>query len=55
MARRYLQAFALGIPLVYALLLALAWDKVGTRDFDQFFVFHQLQDWNYQLFGFALA
>ena len=53
MARRYLQAFALGIPLVYALLLALAWDKVGTRDFDQFFVFHQLQDWNYQLFGFA--
>jgi hypothetical protein len=53
MARRYLQAFALGIPLVYAMLLALAWNKVGTRDFDQFFVFHQLQDWNYQQFGFA--
>jgi hypothetical protein len=52
-ARRYLQAFALGIPLVYAILLALGWNAVGTRDFDQFFVFHELQDWNYQLFGFA--
>jgi hypothetical protein len=53
LAHRYLQAFAVGIPLVYGMLLVLAWNKVGTRDFDQFLVFHQLQDWNYRLFGFA--
>lgn len=50
---RWLLALAIGIPLVYGILLALAWHKVGARDFDQFLVFHQLQNWNYRLFGFA--
>src|SRR5262245_37926891 len=52
-AERYLRAFVVGIPLAYAVLLMLAWHRVGTRDFDQFLVFHELQDWNHQLFGLA--
>ena len=43
LAERYLRAFVLGIPIVYAILLALAWGRVGTRDLDQFLVFHELQ------------
>src|SRR5262245_39058775 len=42
-----------GIPLVYLILFALDWDRVGSRDLDEFVVFHQLQYWNHQLFGFA--
>lgn len=53
LAEGYLRAFVLGIPLVYAILLALAWNRVGSRDLDQFLVFHQLQSWNFTLFGFA--
>jgi len=53
LAERYLRAFVLGIPIVYAILLALAWGRVGTRDLDQFLVFHELQSWNHQLFGLA--
>lgn len=52
-AHRYLRAFILGIPLVYVVLLALDWNRVGSRDLDQFLVFHQLQYWNELLFGFA--
>ena len=46
-------ALILGIPAVYAALLVVAWNHVGPRDFDQFVVFHELQLWNWQLFGFA--
>jgi hypothetical protein len=53
LAERYLLLFVLAVPLVYAILLALDWNRVGSRDLDQFLVFHQLQYWNYQLFGFA--
>jgi len=52
-AERYLLAFVVGIPLTYSVLLALGWNRVGTRDFDQFLVFHELQAWNNQLFGLA--
>lgn len=50
---RCLCALILGIPAVYAALLVVAWNHVGPRDFDQFVVFHELQLWNWQLFGFA--
>src|SRR5262245_24546588 len=53
LAERYLSAFVLGIPLVYLILLSLDWNRVGPRDLDQFLVFHQLQYWNHELFGFA--
>ena len=42
-----------GIPVVYLLLLALDWNRVGSTDLDQFVVFHELQYWNWRLFGFA--
>lgn len=50
---RSLLALIVGIPLVYLLLLALAWNHVGATDLDQFVVFHELQYWNWRLFGFA--
>jgi hypothetical protein len=52
-AERYLRILIVGIPLVYLILFALDWNRVGSRDLDQFVVFHQLQYWNHQLFGFA--
>jgi len=50
---RALLAFIVGIPAVYLLVIAIAWNHVGPRDLDQFVVFHELQIWNMQLSGFA--
>lgn len=43
----------IGIPCIYLLLLALDGNRVGSTDLDQFVVFHELQYWNWRLFGFA--
>src|SRR5882757_10698604 len=51
--RKWLLTFTLAIPAAYALFFLLTWTRVGPKDFDQFLVFHQLQYWNYALFGFA--
>ncbi len=51
--RRWLAAFALGIPATYAALFMALWTRIGPRDYDQFLVFHELQYWNASLFGLA--
>ena len=51
--RRWSRAFTIAIPAVYALVLAVFAQRVGTADYDQFLVFHELQYWNSALFGLA--
>src|SRR5258708_21346123 len=46
-------AFVLAIPAVYALVLIAFCQRVGGHDYDQFLVFHELQYWNFWLFGLA--
>lgn len=46
-----LAAFLISIPLAYALIFALSWNRVGLKDHDQFLVFHELQYWNADLFA----
>lgn len=53
LAARGLLALIVGIPCIYLLLLALDGNRVGSTDLDQFVVFHELQYWNWRLFGFA--
>src|SRR6202011_3772168 len=50
---RWLAAFTLAIPGVYLALLIPFAHHVGTADYDQFRVFHELQYWNANLFGLA--
>ena len=50
---RWLAAFTLAIPGLYLALLIPFAHHVGTADYDQFRVFHQLQYWNANLFGLA--
>ncbi len=52
-AGRWWAAFTFGIPTVYALILVACSRRVGTSDYDQFLVFHELQYWNANLFGLA--
>jgi hypothetical protein len=51
--RHWSRAFTIAIPAVYALVLAVFAQRVGTADYDQFLVFHELQYWNSALFGLA--
>src|SRR6266404_5972774 len=46
-------AFTFAIPVVYGVILTLFAHRVGTADYDQFLVFHELQYWNASLFGLA--
>jgi hypothetical protein len=50
---RWWIAFTFAIPVVYAVILTLFARRVGTADYDQFLVFHELQYWNATLFGLA--
>ncbi len=50
---RWLKALCVGVPVVYAVILALSWSRAGRADYDQFLVFHELQYWNASLFGMA--
>src|SRR5882724_1802554 len=50
---RWWAAFTFAIPLVYGLVLTLFAHRVGTADYDQYLVFHELQYWNATLFGLA--
>jgi hypothetical protein len=50
---RWLGLLTLSIPAVYALILTVCASRVGTSDYDQFLVFHELQYWNTMLFGLA--
>jgi hypothetical protein len=51
--RLWSMAFTLGIPGVYALILTIFAQRVGSHDYDQFLVFHELQYWSSSLFGLA--
>jgi hypothetical protein len=50
---RWLRLLTVAIPAVYALVLTVCASRVGTSDYDQFLVFHELQYWNTMLFGLA--
>jgi len=50
---RHLLALAIAIPAIYALLLAVFWNRIGPRDFAEALTYHQMQFWNEQLFGLA--
>src|SRR5882757_3002263 len=50
---RWWAAFTFAIPVIYAVILTLFAGRVGTADYDQFLVFHELQYWNATLFGLA--
>ncbi|MDB6100334.1 MAG: hypothetical protein JWO52_333 [Gammaproteobacteria bacterium] len=50
---RWWAAFTFAIPVVYGVVLTLFARRVGTADYDQFLVFHELQYWNATLFGLA--
>ena len=52
-ARRWIAAYALGIPLAYGALFAAFLFRVGGHDHDQILTFYQLQHWNLSLFGFT--
>ena len=52
-SRLWSLGFILGIPGIYLLILAVFGQRVGTHDYDQFLVFHELQYWNSALFGLA--
>src|SRR5258708_15929456 len=49
----WVYALSIGIILVYALFMSLSVGSDGPADYDQFVVFHELQYWNYSLFGLA--
>jgi len=51
--RHWSRAFIVSIPVAYALALVVFARRVGTADYDQFLVFHELQYWNASLFGLA--
>ena len=51
--RHWSRAFIVAIPAAYALALVVFARRVGTTDYDQFLVFHELQYWNASLFGLA--
>jgi hypothetical protein len=51
--RHWSRAFTVAIPVAYALALVVFSRRVGTADYDQFLVFHELQYWNAALFGLA--
>jgi hypothetical protein len=51
--RHWSRAFTVAIPVAYALALVVFARRVGTADYDQFLVFHELQYWNAALFGLA--
>jgi hypothetical protein len=51
--RGWLLAFAVAVPLAYAVAFAAFSGRVGRMDHDQFLVFTELQHWNVRLFGFA--
>src|SRR5882757_182145 len=50
---RWLAGFTLAIAGGYLALLIPFAEHVGTADYDQFRVFHELQYWNANLFGLA--
>jgi hypothetical protein len=50
---RWWAAFTFAIPIVYCVVLTVFAGRVGTADYDQFLVFHELQYWNAALFGLA--
>jgi hypothetical protein len=50
---RWWGAFTFAIPVVYGVILTLCARRVGTADYDQFLVFHELQYWNATFFGLA--
>ncbi len=49
----WVNTLSIGIFLVYALFMSLSLGRDGPADYDQFVVFHELQYWNYSLFGLA--
>ena len=51
--RHWSRAFIVSIPVAYALALVVFARRVGTADYDQFLVFHELQYWNASLFSLA--
>jgi hypothetical protein len=51
--RHWSRAFIVSIPAAYALALVVFSRRIGTADYDQFLVFHELQYWNATLFGLA--
>src|SRR5262245_7662976 len=48
--RRWIEIFILAILLDFALILVVLGNRIGSRDLDQFLVFHELQYWNSKLF-----
>jgi hypothetical protein len=50
---RWWGAFTFSIPVLYGLILILCSRRIGTADYDQSLVFHELQYWNANLFGLA--
>jgi hypothetical protein len=51
--RHWYRAFIVAIPATYGVALVTFARRVGTSDYDQFLVFHELQYWNANLFGLA--
>jgi len=51
--QRWLTVLTVGIVALYILLFAAFARSVGPQDADQFLVFHELQYWNFSLFGLA--
>jgi hypothetical protein len=52
-ARDLVRALALGVPVLYALVIAVSWTRTGADDYRQFLAFHELQYWGSSLFGTA--
>jgi hypothetical protein len=52
-AARWLRILTFAVLGVYALFFVHFFNRSGPGDSDQFLVFHRLQYWNHELFGFA--
>ena len=51
--RHWSRALTVAIPAAYGVALLVFAHRIGTADYDQFLVFHELQYWNATLFGLA--
>jgi hypothetical protein len=49
----WIRLFWIGIAAFYAALFLFFFNRVGLNDNDQFLMFHELQFWNSNLFGFS--
>ena len=50
---RWVRLWAAAVPLAYLLAFLATWNRVGLRDHDHALTAHNLQYWNFQLFGIA--